>query len=60
MAIMTAGYGSGDGTPEHGADEGVEGSRAERPETERPGPLPPRIEPHRPVVPGYPAAVPAP
>ncbi|WSX82609.1 trypsin-like peptidase domain-containing protein [Micromonospora sp. NBC_00898] len=57
---MTAGYGSGDGTPGHGADEATEGGRAERPEPGRPGPLPPRLEPHRPAVPGYPPAVPGP
>ncbi|WP_319461010.1 trypsin-like peptidase domain-containing protein [Micromonospora sp. RTP1Z1] len=57
---MTAGYGSGDGTPGHGADEATEVGRAERSDDGRPGPLPPRFEPHRPVVPGHPPAVPSP
>ncbi|MET8278174.1 trypsin-like peptidase domain-containing protein [Micromonospora sp. NPDC005174] len=62
---MTAGFGAGDGRPMGGAEpDGVSGSSAERP-----GPLPPRIEPHPQVGatwPGTPggteptAAVPAP
>jgi putative serine protease PepD len=62
---MTAGFGANDGRPMGGAEpDGVSGSSAERP-----GPLPPRIEPHPqvggtwPGTPGGtepPAAVPAP
>lgn len=49
------GYGSGDGSPGRGTGEPGEGGHAERPEAGRPGPLPPRFEPHRPAAPGYPA-----
>ncbi|MGV9212000.1 trypsin-like peptidase domain-containing protein [Micromonospora sp. RB23] len=62
--IMTAGFGAGDGRPMDADPDGMSGSAAERP-----GPLPPRIEPHPPVgatwsaTPGgteQPTAVPAP
>ncbi|XBP91081.1 trypsin-like peptidase domain-containing protein [Micromonospora sp. CCTCC AA 2012012] len=56
---MTASYGSGDGSGQHRGEDADEG----RAEQARPGPLPPRIEPHRPVVPaqpGTPAFPPAP
>ncbi|MFI7592661.1 trypsin-like peptidase domain-containing protein [Micromonospora sp. NPDC049359] len=41
---MTAGFGAGDGRPMGADPDGMSGSAAERP-----GPLPPRIEPHPPV-----------
>ncbi|SCL22232.1 Trypsin-like peptidase domain-containing protein [Micromonospora rhizosphaerae] len=55
---MTAGYGSGDGTPGQGAGEAADDRWPERPEASRPGPLPPRFEPpalgHPPTAPGQP------
>ncbi|MFE9691175.1 trypsin-like peptidase domain-containing protein [Micromonospora sp. NPDC005806] len=60
---MTAGDGTGDRAPGQNADETADQGRPERPMTDRPGPLPPRMAPPsgagHPTVPGQPTGFPA-